>query len=154
MCAPDNGACVDSPIVCGDGEECNPDTGECVADSPPCWTEEEIAKFATVATNDYFHTLRHQIYNCPDGYRQGETWYLEQQTPGAGIWAGVSYRTDLDPVEIRCWFVDRFAEPDIERNYPLDSMDDYDDALESILSANPGFGVWWTEFTLPSHCPQ
>ena len=126
----------------------------CIQVPIPCWTDEEIARFATVASNDYFHTLRHQIYNCPTGYRQGETWYLEQQSPNAGIWAGIWYRTDKDPVEIGCWFVDRFAEPDIVRNFLMGSFDEYDAALDSILSANPGFGLWWTEYTLPSHCPQ
>jgi hypothetical protein len=29
-CAPDTGQCVDTPILCPDGQECNPDTGACV----------------------------------------------------------------------------------------------------------------------------
>jgi hypothetical protein len=120
----------------------------CVQIPIPCWTPEEIA---VVGTNidPSFRTLRHQIYDCPDG-RTGETWYIEEQAQGKQVWAGAWYRVDTG--EQGCWFNDWFH--GVERSFLLESQAEYKSARAAILARADELGwnplyLWETTYSCP-----
>ena len=68
MCDPLTGSCEYTPVVCGEGEECNLDTGSCEAVTCPCWDgspDSAGSSLNQIWFDSPIHTCTHSDY-CED----------------------------------------------------------------------------------------